>query len=36
MEKAPGHRRVLYRITFDPHAPPPPPEVLAQTRRTLW
>lgn len=36
LEPSPEYRRVLYRVTFHPQTPPPPPELLAQTRRTLW
>jgi hypothetical protein len=36
MELSPEFRRVLYRVTFHPVTPPPPPELLAKTRRTLW
>jgi 4-amino-4-deoxy-L-arabinose transferase-like glycosyltransferase len=35
-EKHPDQRRVLFKVTFHPHIPPPPPEYIQVTRRTLW
>jgi hypothetical protein len=36
LEPSPEYRRVLYHVIFHPNAPPPPPGLLEQTRRTLW
>ncbi|VTR91752.1 glycosyl transferase family 39 : PMT family glycosyltransferase, 4-amino-4-deoxy-L-arabinose transferase OS=Singulisphaera acidiphila (strain ATCC BAA-1392 / DSM 18658 / VKM B-2454 / MOB10) GN=Sinac_0121 PE=4 SV=1: PMT [Gemmata massiliana] len=36
LEPHAGYRRTLYRVTFHATAPPAPPEVLAESRRTLW
>jgi hypothetical protein len=35
-EKDPGHRRVLYQLTFRRTIPPPPEEYIRHVRRTLW
>ena len=36
LEKEPGHRRVLFRLTFHKRIPPPPEAFLRHVRRTLW
>ncbi|MCI0701322.1 MAG: glycosyltransferase family 39 protein [Planctomycetia bacterium] len=36
LEPSAEYRRVLYRITLHDSIPPPPPQLLAHTRRTLW
>ena len=35
-EKDPAERRVLFRLTFRKVIPPPDPEYIKVTRRTLW
>lgn len=35
-EKHPDERRVLFKVTFRKRIPPPPPEYIQVTRRTLW
>jgi 4-amino-4-deoxy-L-arabinose transferase-like glycosyltransferase len=35
-EKEPGHRRVLFKLTFRKQIPPPPEEYIRHVRRTLW
>ena len=35
-EKEPGHRRVLYELTFRRTIPPPPEDYIRHVRRTLW
>jgi 4-amino-4-deoxy-L-arabinose transferase-like glycosyltransferase len=35
-EKEPGHRRVLYQLTFHRQIPPPPEDYIRHVRRTLW
>ncbi len=36
LEPHAGYRRTLYRVTFHATTPPAPPELLAESRRTLW
>jgi 4-amino-4-deoxy-L-arabinose transferase-like glycosyltransferase len=35
-EKEPGHRRVLFKLTFRATIPPPPVDYIRHVRRTLW
>ena len=35
-EKEPGHRRVLFKLTFRKTIPPPPEDYIRHVRRTLW
>ena len=36
LEKEPGHRRVLFKLTFREKIPPPPEGYIRHVRRTLW
>jgi 4-amino-4-deoxy-L-arabinose transferase-like glycosyltransferase len=36
LEKEPGHRRVLFKLTFRRTIPAPPEEYIRHVRRTLW
>jgi hypothetical protein len=35
-EKEPGHRRVLFKLTFRHEIPAPPEDYIRHVRRTLW